>query len=201
MALHAPPPYGSDSQLRSGSRSLWSRSTPPRKSISPPLVAPRPVTLPPPATREVEEQPPAYGTHSSFPIPIYDPSRYPLQHQYRQFRPASTLTLNSGCLHYVAGDRVHGQRSSMPGSRLSLPFGIGNDQRNTMQGRVMVQGRSQAQGQAQSQALGGSRGISQPDPGSNANINASSFSPDTAGTTRPPRKPKPALSRIITNFG
>lgn len=163
-------------------------------------MAARPVTLPPPMMREVDEQPPAYGAQSTFPIPIYDPSRYPFQHQHQQFRPTSALTVNSGCLHYVAGDMVHGQRSSLPGSRLSLPFGLGTGQRNMMQGRVPEQERRQEQRQGQNQVLGGSRGISQPDPGSNANMNASSITPEHAGT-RPPRKPKPVLSRIVTNFG
>lgn len=170
------------------------------------------MTLPPPVTREVEEQPPAYGAPSAFPIPIYDPSRYPFQHHYQQFRPTSALTVNSGCLHYVAGDMVHGQRSSLPGSRLSLPFGLGAGQRNPMQGgrapdqerrQERRQERWQGQRQVQSQVLlgGGSRGTSQPvDPGSSANMNAPSTTAENAGT-RPPRKPKPVLSRIITNFG
>lgn len=181
------------------SRSLWSRSSPPRKSISPPLPPPRPITISHPV-REVEEQPPSYDAQSTFPIPLYNPSSYHYQHQHQQFRPSSALTVSNGCLHYVAGDVMHGQRSSLPTSRLPLSFEVVPGYRNTIQVGVSGQGQGQGQDQARGEPREGSRSNSGLDV--NVNLNTSSSPPiDHAGETRSPRKPKPVLSRLITNFG
>ncbi|EYE99726.1 uncharacterized protein EURHEDRAFT_27652 [Aspergillus ruber CBS 135680] len=120
LALHAPPPAYDSSDTSNSSRSS-------RKPFPSPLLPPVPVPTPArPASvsiptsyqchvsRDIEEQLPAYDAPS---IPVYDPSRYQ-QQQQQPFRPTSTVTLNSGPLHYFTGDTLYRQRSS----QLSVPF-------------------------------------------------------------------------------
>lgn len=177
LALHAPPPAYDSSDASNSSRSSRKPSPSP---LLPPVPVPtpaRPATVSIPSSyqcqvsRDIEEQPPAYDAPS---IPVYDPSRY--QQQQQQLRPTSTQTINSGYLHYLTGDTMYGQRSS----QLSVPF---QGHRHTIQSMP----RSHIGGQVSGTGLPESNSSSVPQDGNNG--------------TRPPRKPKPVLSRLITNFG
>lgn len=187
LALHAPPPAYDISDTSNSSRSS-------RKPSPSPLLpsVPVPISAPPASAslpssyqcqvgRDIqEEQPPAYNAHS---IPIYDPSRYhelQQQQQQQQFRPMSTLTINSGYLHYLGSNSTYGQRSL----QLSMPF---QGHRHTIQGMP-----------------GSHVGLGQGTASRSRSENSASHllsAPVSDDGTRPPRKPKPVLSRLITNFG
>ncbi|OJJ89258.1 uncharacterized protein ASPGLDRAFT_30970 [Aspergillus glaucus CBS 516.65] len=177
LALHAPPPAYDSSDTSNSSRSSRKPSPSP---LLPPVPVPtpaRPASLSVPSSyqchtsRDIEEQPPAYDAPS---IPVYDPSRYQ-QRQQQPFRPTSTPTINSGHLHYLSGDTMYGQRSS----QLIVPF---QGHRHTIQS-------------VPASHIGGQWS------GTRVTASNPSSAPVGSNGTRPPRKPKPVLSRLITNFG
>lgn len=145
-------------------------------------------------SRDIEEQPPAYETHA---IPVYDPSRYHQQQQQychqQYFRPASALTINSGYLHHLTNEPAHAPR---PSSQLSAPF---RGYRHTTQGGLGVEMRSSLGVPDHRQTRRVVSGLNSSSSGPVGMNDTSNNGPATG--TRPPRKPKPVLSRLITNFG
>lgn len=210
LALNAPFPPAYDSTNSStnnininsnGNDCL--RSSPPREpSLLPlPTLSSLPTLSYQCHSRDVEDQPPAYdyGLQSMIPIPVYDPSRYyyQQQQQQQQFRPASVLTVNGGYLHYLSGDAVQGYGQRASSQHLSVPFG-GN--RHTMQGLgggPLFTGPvpGPGPGPGYSQEMGGSNTLSAPNPVPAAGPVSNQVNGEG------PRKPKPVLSKLITNFG
>lgn len=175
------------------------RFSPPRKPSPVPSSLPLPTLSYQCHSRDIEDQPPAYDSRSM--IPVYDPSRYyyQQQQQQQQFRPASVLTVNSGYLHYLSGDAVQGYGQRASSQHLSVPFG-GN--RHTVQG---LGGEPLFTGQVPGPGPGLGPGYSQQIEGTGLNtlsgpVPVPGPAADQVNGERP-RKPKPVLSKLITNFG
>lgn len=204
LALHAPPTYDSSSDNNNTTTTTttttdngdrWTSTSLPGRKVHPSSPIP---SVQYQVSRDIEEQPPAYETHA---IPVYDPSRYHQQQQHyhnqHHFRPASALTINSGYLHHLTNDPAHAPR---PSSQLSAPF---RGYRHTMQGGLEGAGirSSSARGQDHRQER---RAVSRLNSSSSVPVDMNDTSSNNNGPgtgTRPPRKPKPVLSRLITNFG
>lgn len=197
LALHAPPTYDSSSDnntTTTDNGDRWTSTSLPGRKFH--LSSPIP-SVQYQVSRDIEEQPPAYETHA---IPVYDPSRYHQQQQHyhnqHYFRPASALTINSGYLHHLTSDPAYAPR---PSSQLSAPF---RGYRHTMQGGLegAEMRSSSARGLDHRRER---RVVSGLNSSSSAPVDMNDTSSNSGpGTgTRPPRKPKPVLSRLITNFG
>lgn len=198
LALHAPPAYDSSSDNNTttspDNSSRWTSISLPGRKVH--LSSPIP-SYQYQVSRDIEEQPPAYERHA---IPVYDPSRYHQQQQQHHYynhhqqyiRPASALTINSGYLHQLTSDPAYAQ--PRPSSQLSAPF---RGYRHTMQGGLeRVEMRSTGPDNRHERGV-----LSGLNSSSSVPVGVQDTSNNGPGATRPPRKPKPVLSRLITNFG